>query len=60
MSTRRLTIELIAIRAILELPESPSPDASERSDEFTAEVLRAFRPLAKCPALSAPRKTGTR
>lgn len=55
-----LTIEHVAIRAVLELPESPSPEASERADEFTASVLRAFRPLAKCPALPAPRKTGTR
>jgi hypothetical protein len=46
MSTRRLTIELIAIRAVLELPESPTSEAAERSDEFTADVLRAFRPLA--------------
>jgi hypothetical protein len=60
MATRQLTIELIAIRAVIELPESPSPEASERSDEFTADVLRAFRPLAKCPAMpSAARKVGT-
>ena len=60
MATRQLTIELIAIRAVIELPESPSSDASAAADEFTCEVLRAFRPLAKCPALTAPRKTGTR
>jgi len=60
MSTRQLTIEVIAIRAVLDLPESPSPEASEPADEFTAQIIRAFRPLAKCPALPAPRKTGTR
>jgi len=57
---RKLTIELVAIRAVLELPESPSPEASERADEFTCKVLRVLRPLAKCPALPTPRKTGTR
>lgn len=54
--SKRLIIEAIAIRAVLELPESTSPEASERADEFTVDVLRAFRPLAKCPALPAPRK----
>jgi hypothetical protein len=60
MPSRRITIELVAIRAVLELPESTSPEASERADEFTADVLRAFRPLAKCPALPAPRKAASR
>ena len=61
MSTRRLTIELIAIRAVLELPESPSPDALECSDEFTCQVLKAFRPLAKTRPSELPmRKAGGR
>lgn len=53
---RKLTIEVIAIRAVLDLPESPtSPEAAERADEFTADVLRAFRPLAKTrPRDAAP------
>jgi len=56
----KLTIELIAIRAVLELPESPSPDASERS-EFTCQVLKAFRPLAKTRPSELPmRKAGGR
>jgi len=52
--SNRLTIELVAIRAVLELPEPTSPEASERADEFTTQVLRAFRPLAKCPAPALP------
>ncbi len=56
VTRQRITIELVAIRAVLELPESPSPEASERADEFTAEIIRAFRPLAKCPALPAARR----
>jgi hypothetical protein len=61
MSTRRLTIELIAIRAVIELPETDRPDASEQSDEFTCAVLRAFRPLAKTRPSQLPfSKTGTR
>ena len=53
-----LTIELIAIRAVLELPESDRPDASEQSDEFTCQVLKAFRPLAKTRPSGALRKAG--
>lgn len=64
--SKQLTIEVIAIRAMLELPDSPSPEAAERADEFTADVLRAFRPLAKTrPANVVPfaqplRRVGSR
>lgn len=61
MSTRRLTIELIAIRAVLELPaDAPSPEASERADEFTSDIIRALRPLAKTRPSSQLRKLGSR
>jgi hypothetical protein len=61
MQTRpRLTIELIAIRAVLELPDTDRPEASESSDEFTCEIIRAFRPLAKTRPETALRKLGGR
>lgn len=50
MSSSRpsLTIELVAIRAVLDVPESASPAATARADEFTRQVLSALRPgLAK-------------
>lgn len=57
MKSRRpsLTIELVAIRAVLDVPESASPAAAERADQFTRQVLGAMCPgLAKTQLTVAP------
>lgn len=41
----RIAIELVAIRAVLEVPDPDHPAAAEQSDDFMRDVLRAFRPM---------------
>ncbi len=61
---KSLTIELLAIRAIVELPDCDRPSADEELDAMTREVLRAFcpRPIASTrPTNVVPfRRTGSR
>lgn len=65
---RQLTIELLAIRAIVELPDTdstrPSPGSTEELDAMTREVFAALRPrpLASTrPSNVVPmRKVGSR
>jgi hypothetical protein len=63
----RIAIELVAIRAVLETPESDRPDAAEQSDALMRDVLRAFRPMGLVKAKSTSlatvhplRKAGSR
>jgi hypothetical protein len=64
---KQLTLELVAIRAILEVPDSTRPSSTEELDAMTREIFAAFRPrpIAKTqPATSgnvvAFRKAGAR
>ena len=64
---KQLTLEVLAIRAVLEVPDSPRSAAeTEQANAFTRDVLAAFRPrpLASTRASSSNvvpfRKVGAR